>query len=750
MTLRKSSITVFLAIAAGLASVVAQDLRGSNHLPDRPFVSVTVTVNRAVKHQTILGWGGTLSFNRNLNFMDQPVIDQLIDDLVENLGMTFLRVQDEVLDEPLNDNGDPNVIDWSRFHDGALIDRGVTRGLGRFVSQVRARGQQPTIMIVKDWRGSIPAWMNDAEMAEHLFATVKYYKDHHNIDVGFINAVNEPDPSTFPVSRQAAVAQHFDARARAAGLATRLTFNEGRSADSTLAAATALQGDSAFWSRIGLISWHGPGSTDAARMQLRDFARTRQIPTAMTGFPGATIADLFHDLTQANASYWARNWILESGLAAESNNNTYFATGYDGVSFRHNQAYHRFREVMGYIPQGAVRVEATASDPSLRVAAFEKDDLVYVVGFNPTATDMRVGMTGTNLPFSTTTRYVWAYSGPEGTTVPITPTGFFPSFLFLPPNEVGSDYPVPPAVLAQSSIPTLWFATPSAVTGGATTVRLRARAAGFQRAGDFGDTVPPSYDWRLVGGPNSSQVDMYRERDSADVWNLQPGTYEFSVRTGYEPFTNSARRTLKVRVFGANQAPVITEGYRYYRDEWLVRPKSSETYGPDFISAADIEGDPVTTSFSVISQPQGASAAFNGATVTGMTHGGEYTFRFTASDPTHTVTRTFTRYVVDDDSPKQASVGRQRPADAPETGKAVARSSSANSAPAVAPPSSAGAGKSTVSRLGVLLDGLVTGELAGLPEWRRIQTLDADEDGEIDLLVIEFIDGLVWTVVRRN
>ena len=100
-----------------------------------------------------------------LSAVDPKAVDQLIDDLVENLGLTFLRVQDGVLDEPLNDNGDPNVIDWSRFHDGPAIDREVDRGLRRFITQVRARGRQPTIMLVKDWRGSVPSWMDDAEIA---------------------------------------------------------------------------------------------------------------------------------------------------------------------------------------------------------------------------------------------------------------------------------------------------------------------------------------------------------------------------------------------------------------------------------------------------------------------------------------------------------------------------------------------------------------------------------------------------------
>jgi hypothetical protein len=746
MTMRLVPVVTALSLAAGLAALSAQT----------PFV--TITVNRAVKYQTILGWGGTLSVNRNLNHMDQHEIDQLIDDLVENLGLTFLRVQDGILDEPFNDNADPNTIDWTRFHDAATIDRDVERGLRRFVSQVRARGVQPTLMLVKNWRGAIPWWMTDAEIAEHLFANALYYKQRHDIDINFISVTNNAERSLLAPSRYPAIARAFDDKVRAAGLPTRLTFDEGRNADATWSAVSALRDDTTFWPRVGLLSWHGPGSSDSVRNQLRDFAAARQIPTAMSGFPGATVDDLFSDLTQANASYWARNWIIESGPAAADNNATYFATGFDGVSFRHNQAYHRFRPIMRYVPVGAVRIDAVSSNPALRVAVFEKDNLGYVVALNTSSQALRATFQGMS-SFGRNTTLNGA-SMADGMVVPLSPFPGPPVGLAAAPaGEVAFNLPLQESGPIAGS----WDATPAGVTLPSTSVRLTARAVGLQRQSDFGDTAPPGYAWMQVNGPGSvTSLPGVSGAGTANLSDLTAaGTYEFQILMAQtlSQWGRVVARSLRVRVFNGNQAPVITEGYRYYRDEWLIAPEATATYGADFIAAGDIDGDPVTTSFSVVSQPSGANASFSGATVTGMTRAGEYVFRFTARDATHTVTRDFTRRVVSDEAPAPSNA-RRRPESAPSKGSAQPRSQTSGSpgpatvttAPTVfarlpiAGRRTERPSRLTLLRVRELLQALEAGESRGLTTWSRLDLLDVDDDGQVDVIRVEFIDGVVWTI----
>ena len=751
MQVRKAVLVALLVAAGGLVLLRAQ-----------APATVTVTVNRAVRHQAILGWGGTLSFSRNLNHIEPVVVDQLIDDLVDVLGLTFLRVLDGVLDEPFNDNADPNVIDFSRFRDGPAIDREVTRGLRRFVDRVKARGLAPTIMLVKDWRGDVPSWMTDPEVAEHLLATVKYYKDRHDTDITFVAVANEPDPARFSPHRYSRIAPLFDRLARAEGLTTRLMFDEGRTAGATLSAAQAVGADQVLWSLVGLLAWHGPGSTTTVRTGLRDFAAARQIPTAMTGSPGATIADLFADLTEANVSYWARNSIVESGPSAEANESSYFATGFDGVSFRHNQAYHRFREVMGFVPVGAVRVDASASNPALRVAAFEKDNALYLVGLNTSTVHLRATLQGIT-SFADVFMFNH-FSGPDGITALFQPwrrsTNLHP--LEIPAGEVAAFVPEPGII----PIPGRWLSTPMSVTlPMSEPVQLRARGVAHTRFSDFGNLQPVVVNWDPVSGPTMSFGFTDSGGDASVTGLTVPGTYEFRALFT-EPFSPqgppSSTRTLRLRVYAGNQAPVITEGYRYYRDEWIVAPRSGQTYGADFISAGDIEGDPVTTSFSVVSQPQGANATFTGATVTGMTRPGDYVFRFTASDPGHTVTRDFVRRVVAAEPTAPASGARRRPDTTPPTGLAGPRPSSVPGGTQVSSRAQATTVLPVPKRMGMagprrrivpaetvrdLLEALAAGESSGgLPRWSRIALVDLDDDGAMDVVQIEFVDGsvVVW------
>jgi O-glycosyl hydrolase len=158
-----------------------------------------VTINPAARRQTMRGWGGTLSFLRDMNFVSQATVDQIIDEAVDDLGLTLLRVHFGLLDEPFNDNGNPRSINFAAFLDADVLDRDVARGMGRFNQRVRSNGELPTFLINKDWEDSAPAWMNDDEFAEYITANVLYFRNQHGIHINFNAVDNEPghfDPYT--------------------------------------------------------------------------------------------------------------------------------------------------------------------------------------------------------------------------------------------------------------------------------------------------------------------------------------------------------------------------------------------------------------------------------------------------------------------------------------------------------------------------------------------------------------------------
>jgi hypothetical protein len=192
----------------------------------------------------------------------------------------------------------------------------------------------------------------------------------------------------------------------------------------------------------------------------------------------------------------------------------------------------------------------------------------------------------------------------------------------------------------RAPIMTSWRATPTFVT-------LPASAVTLSSAAQDVEAERLSMAWRIVRQPPRARVSLAAPAgaETQATGLTVPGEYVFAV-TARDASGAETTREVVVRAYDGNQPPVIAEGHRYYRDGWLVN-RSTSTYGPLYISAFDLEGDPVSMSFSVVTQPQGARARFEGNRVSGLTRPGAYVFRFTARDPTHEVSREFTQVVAD-------------------------------------------------------------------------------------------------------
>ena len=293
-----------IALVAGLAVHP-----GAHQTP-----TFTFQINNAVRYQTWRGWGGTLSVNRGLNHVPQVAMDQIIDEAVDDLGLTFVRVQDGVLSEPLNDNDDPNTINWAGFYDTAAIDLEVSRGLGRFVAKVRAKGIEPVVMLDRAPSVSSASWMNPAEAAEQILANLIYYKTKHGIDITYVPIEREPDSTSAMFQRT--VINILGPKLVANGLSTKVALNEGRTAENAWSMINALKDDSSVMQHVGLFSWHGYGAADPYRALIRDAGMARGIPTGMTEHSGGQVANLIDDVL-GGASYWARNTIIDAGPPAE-------------------------------------------------------------------------------------------------------------------------------------------------------------------------------------------------------------------------------------------------------------------------------------------------------------------------------------------------------------------------------------------------------------------------------------------------
>ena len=352
---------------------------------------VDVLVDPAARRQTIVGWGATLSFLHNLNYASQDVVHEIVSDAVNDLGLTFLRIRDGVLDEPVNDNVDPGAIDWSGFQDGEAVDREVARGLSRFLALVRDRGETPALLLSKD---AFPRhdWMSEAEFAEHLLANLLYYKTQHGIDLTYAAVQNEPPSGSAADERHRGIIRLLGPRLTAAGLATRLALNEGADTRSAHSQISAVLDEAGVRPHVGLLSWHVSNVNDPFRALLRDIGGSRAIPTGMTSATGAGFEELLADLTDGNVSIWAPKVLADSGRADAGTG--FFTVNPDGTSYRRHPDYFFFRQFMRYIRPGAVRLETTSNSPDVRAFGFEQANGRVLVLVNRASTPVNVWIRG--------------------------------------------------------------------------------------------------------------------------------------------------------------------------------------------------------------------------------------------------------------------------------------------------------------------------------------------------------------------
>ena len=288
--------TALLSCAIPLAAAVLETIASQS-----PTVVITIDPTRT--YQTFRGWGANLSFMRDLNFVAQAAVDRVIDEAVNDLGLTFLRIGFGYLSEPVNDNANPRDIDWSGFLDKESIDREGARGLLAFARLVRANGETPVLLLNRDWGDSAPSWKSDAEFAEHIAATLLYYRDHLGIDIAFTAIDNEPDHGGDPYTpeREHAIIKVMGPALKSFGLSTKIALDEGLNPQTVWNAVSAMGNDRNVWPYIGLLNWHLYGPTDPFRSQIRDVGIKRGIPTAQTE-AAAGIGHLADDLTLGGVS----------------------------------------------------------------------------------------------------------------------------------------------------------------------------------------------------------------------------------------------------------------------------------------------------------------------------------------------------------------------------------------------------------------------------------------------------------------
>ncbi len=610
-----------LVFAAGPALAVEAD-------------GVAVTVQRADRHQTILGWGKTTPWLAGTALLRQQSIEQAVNDF----GINRLRFEGLCGNgltrrswEWLNDDDDPRKINWQAFNT-AQLDARARQWLLPWKSAVESRGEKFDLYVSPSFfqggsTGDVPAWMlaDPAEYAEWAEALLLRLRDKHGIEADWYCICNEAgNNNRFSPAVVVRCAKALMPRLRQRGFRTMLQHPESVNAHVAWRYLEAIRNDPAMWKWIGLVSYHWYGrDNQSAMVKLRDLAGRRKLPTAQTEFMNLTIDHLYDDMVLGGVSYWEVYGLVGPDYQAA-------ASHVSSTTFQGGKWYWRFRQVSHYVRPGAVRIGCRSSDDALRCLAFlgKGKPAVVLINTKQPCAERKVTIAGLS-------------PGSYGVSHCVGPAAFEELGL----RTVGRDGKLAVAVAKDSVLtvyphdgknrpPTVteWRSTPDFLHVPRSTTELSCRATDPEA-----DSL--SYAWSVVRQPKGAKAALAAPASATTRADglTAPGEYLFAVQIA--DGTNSVRREVLLKVFRGNQPPVPVDVHNR-RPVW-VRVADGGTLLRG--AAWDVENDRTSFAWTVVRQPAGAAAKLvspdkPACRVRGMTVAGNYVFRLTIGDGTNTVT----------------------------------------------------------------------------------------------------------------
>ena len=412
-------------------------------LAQQPSAPVRVTINPAQTHQTIEGFGSCI-----IDFADSPAFyadSAMYDRIVDDLGMSMLRMSIPQELEAVNDDDDPNHFAWKNFNMHFMERR------MRFAQALKRRGV--TRFIAATW--SPPEFMKThratvqgghlradmyAEYAENMAAFIIAAKQNYGIDIGSISIQNEllfiePYKSCIYNPQQVREAVRvLMQKFKREGITTQIHLPEDmlfadrmlNSIRPTMADPETRNFPGHFATHrqeefAGVRKWH-----EATKQYNRQNWMTETSGHNQT-WPGALkMAGDMHDyLVGGNMSAWLYWQIAEPHSVFALMDST-------RTSPKYFAAKHFYR----YVRPGAVRVESQSAHLDVRASAFRRDAdgtlTMVLINRSDAAQLVQMSLSGTNLP---TMYQLFRSTETEGCT-PIGTFSLNQPTLTLPPRSI--------------------------------------------------------------------------------------------------------------------------------------------------------------------------------------------------------------------------------------------------------------------------------------------------------------------------
>ncbi len=629
--------------------------------------AATVVIDPSRRYQTILGWGATIG-PAGSPHMPEDVVRDVIRDAVQNLGLTRLRLERGPHGgwEPFNDNANPYDINWRAFRFHYVDAR--ARWIVEFRRLVESRGDPFNLYVspsffVTGSTGAPPVWLlkNPAEYSEFAIALLTHLRRRWGLEADLWSVCNEPgNHNPFTPQVMAEIIKTLGPSLRRAGFKTKIEFPECICANASWRYIQGVGDDPEFWRWVGVISWHLYGKNDR-RADIARFAAAHGIPTAQTEFIGANADHLYADLTDGMCSYWEL-YVL-CGFSDKPRPGCWYVINLNRASFSRCRQFWGLWQTIHYVRPGAVRIHAATDDPTIKALAFDQSGRIIVVLCNRIEKRERRSATIFGLPpgtygLSTTSR---GQPSRELGLVQVPRSGKIT--IPLPPDSVTTLYAHPggnlPPLIAE------WCAEPRFVEPPGKPIRLSVIASDPEGA-------KLSFRWRIASQPRgaSARIENPSAPTTAATGLTKPGMYVFEI--AISDGQNTERRLVRVPVYASNQPPIILDLHNRLPVQVRLPQTRTELRG----AAVDVEGDPISVRWSILSQPPGADARLEApdkprCPLTNLTIPGNYTVRFEASDGHNTVSATHTVTVLPARQPPRIEGIEVRPAAAVRPGSPI-------------------------------------------------------------------------------
>ena len=367
---------------------------------------VVVTVDPAVTFQTMMGFGSSErvwddphvveafdpATGRGLRITTEEV-DELLDRLYLDLGLTRVRAVLEPGIEVENDNVNPSTTDRSGFNFAwKRVDAHV-----EYTLRAKARG------LTTPWFSPLmlEPWMQrnqPAEVAEWLLTVLKRWREL-GIDVPYVAVVNEPgyERSGFWTGEQIRdVINELGPRMRAERFTTQFVITDDLNPTEAYRRISVILADPDARQYVGALAYHLYGGSIEDRQRIAELGARYNLPIWMSEYaePANALAwaRIIHDLVATNNvsavdAMWGYfgDWESDSThlISIRSEGTRY-------LGYELTKMYYVTGQFSRFVKPGAQRIAIDAGDTRIKMTAYRDGDRLVVVAVNDTERDRTI------------------------------------------------------------------------------------------------------------------------------------------------------------------------------------------------------------------------------------------------------------------------------------------------------------------------------------------------------------------------